>query len=208
MPASASSRPVIAAAAHVRVRHPQIGDLPATVEAVDDGTLDLVLAVPDGRVRRLQGAEVGIELLTGRGIQRFLGVLELVPGQAERLQVRLAGESERIQRRGWARVDAVVPVAVHAVDEDLGGETTTLNVSGGGMLITDRWRLPLGLDVRFALEVAAGEPRLQGLGRVVREAAADKKGILIADLSREDEERMVRFVRQRELLELRTRRDT
>lgn len=205
MSAPAPPRLALAASTHVRISHAQIGELPATVEACEEGTLALVLAVPDSRIRRLHGAEVGVEVMSARGIQRLLGVLELRGDGADRLIVRLLGRSERIQRRGWARVDVVVPVSVHGIDEALGGETTTLNVSGGGMLIRDRWRLPLGLDVRFELEVEPDEPRLKGLGRVVREAAADQKGITIADLSREDEERLVRFVRRREVLALRTK---
>jgi hypothetical protein len=92
---------------------------------------------------------------------------------------------------------------VRAIDEAIGGETTTYNVSGGGILIGDPWGLPIGTDVRIELEVQAGAPRVRALGRVVREPSPDRKGVRIDDLSRDDEARLVRFVRERERAALR-----
>lgn len=203
--------PAVAAASvspgtHVSLRLPHIGVLPATVEAVEGGTLTLVLAVVEPRVARLAGAEVGVEVTSGRGIQRHSGTLALVPGRKELLRVTLAGESERIQRRDWARVEAVVPVRVEAVEEKLGGETATRNVSGGGLLVIDPWHMPLGLDVRVELEVEPGASPVRLLGRVVREDGTDLKGIRIVDMARDDEERLIRFVRARELAALRMAR--
>jgi c-di-GMP-binding flagellar brake protein YcgR len=196
--------PVLPAGAHVSLHLPHVGALPARVEAAEPGVLVVVLAVKDARVVRLDGAEVSVEATTGRGIQRFAGTLQLTDGSSEVLRILLLGEAERIQRREWARIEAVVAVSVLGIDEEVGGETHTLNVSGGGILITDLWSLPLGLDVRIELEVEPGAPRVRALGRVVREPSPDRKGVRIDDLSREDEERLVRFVRERERAALRT----
>jgi len=190
---------------HVHVRLPHVGALPATVEGCAGGVVTAVLAVPDARVQRLAGAEVTVEWTTGRGIQRLLGKLELVPNRADLLRIAVHGDVERIQRRDWARVDAVVPVRVRGIDENVGGDTSTLNISGGGVLITDPWNLPLGLDVRIEIEAEPGKT-IRALGRVVREAAKDKKGIRIDDIGRDDEERLVRLVRDRERAALRTAR--
>ena len=65
--------------------------------------------------------------------------------------------------------------------------------------------MPLGTDVRLEIEVPGGES-IRGLGRVVREAAEDEKGIRIDDMGREDEERLMRYVRERERAELRMAR--
>jgi hypothetical protein len=201
--AASAAAPAVSPGTHVSVRLPRVGALPATVEASADGTVVLVLAVAEPRVRRLAGAEVSVEVKTGRGIQRFGGTLSLHPDRPELLRVSVAGEAERIQRRDYARVDAVVPVRVRAIAEPLGGETSTLNVSANGLLVVDPWRMPLGLDVRVELEVEPGAPPVHALGRVVREAATDKKGIRIDDIARDDEERLCRFVRARELASLR-----
>jgi c-di-GMP-binding flagellar brake protein YcgR len=182
----------------VTVRLPHVGALPATVDASGTGVLVLVLAVPDARVLRLVGGEADVECTTARGIQRFSGTL-LPDSRADLLRVALAGDCERIQRREWVRVDAVVPVHVKVLDEPaLGGDTVTLNLSGGGVLLRDPWHLPLGLDVRLALVLPESEAPVGALGRVVREVAADQKGVRIDDMGRDDEERLVRFVRERE----------
>lgn len=205
MAAIASSTPSIPAGEHVQVSLPHIGLLPATVETTEPGAVVLVLAVGDARVKRLGGAEVAVEHATGRGINRFNGTLELNDSRPEQLRVVLSGDSERIQRREWARVEATLPVSVKGIDEPVGGETVTLNISGGGVLVKDPWKMPLGTDVRVELEVEPGV-RIQALGRVVREPAPDQKGIRIDSIGREDSERLVRLVRERELAALRMSR--
>jgi hypothetical protein len=205
MAAIASSTPSIPAGEHVQVSLPHIGLLPATVETTEPGAVVLVLAVDDARVKRMGGAEVAVEHATGRGINRFIGTLELDDSRPEQLRVVLSGDSERIQRREWARVEATLQVSVKGIDEPVGGETVTLNISGGGILVKDPWKMPLGIDVRVALEVEPGVT-IQALGRVVREPAPDQKGIRIDSIGREDSERLVRLVRERELAALRMSR--
>lgn len=205
MAAIASSTPSIPAGEHVQVSLPHIGLLPATVETTEPGAVVVVLAISDNRVQRLAGAEVAIEYATGRGINRFNGTLELDAGRPELLRVVLSGDSERIQRREWARVEATLPIAVKGIDEPVGGETVTLNISGGGVLVKDPWNMPLGIDVRIELEVEPGA-KIQALGRVVREPARDQKGIRIDSIGREDSERLVKLVRDRELAALRMSR--
>jgi c-di-GMP-binding flagellar brake protein YcgR len=204
--AATMSSPSIPAGEHVQVNLPHIGHLPATVESTEPGAVVLVLAVGDTRVKRLAGAEVAVEHATGRGINRFAGTLQLDDRRPEQLRIVLSGDSERIQRREWARVEATLPITVKGIDEPLGGDTVTLNISGGGVLVKDPWRMPLGIDVRIELEVEAGNT-IQALGRVVREPAADQKGIRIDSIARDDSERLVRLVRERELAALRMSRN-
>jgi c-di-GMP-binding flagellar brake protein YcgR len=203
MAAAPVASPPIPAGTHVSLRLPHVGALPAIVDAVEPGALVVALTVSDNRVERLAGQEAAIEATTARGIQRFTGTLQRAAGGPDVFRIALEGEAERIQRRDWARVDAVVPITVRAIDADLGGATHSLNMSAGGMLIADLWELPLGTDVRVELEGQAGEPPIRALGRVVRDAAPGQKGIRIDDIGREDEERLVRLVRERERAALR-----
>ena len=76
---------------------PHVGLLPATVSSVEAGAIVLVLAVKDNRVQRLAGQEVAVEHKTGRGIQRYGGILQIDSGDT--LRVIMQGEAERIQRR-------------------------------------------------------------------------------------------------------------
>lgn len=199
--------PTISVGEHVQVMLPHIGRLPATVEGAEPGALVLVLAVDDLRVARLAGAEVSVEHATGRGIHRYAGTLEVDGDRPENLRVLLEGDAERIQRREWARIDAVLPIRVCAIDEPVGGDTHTLNISGGGVLVRDPWTMPLGIDVRIELQAEAGTEPIRALGRVVRAPAPDQRGIRIESIAREDSERLVRLVRERELAELRMARN-
>jgi hypothetical protein len=204
--AVSSETPSIPAGEHVQVSLPHIGLLPATVEATEPGAVVVVLAVGDARVKRLAGAEVAVEHATGRGINRFGGTLELDDSRPEQLRVVLQGGSERIQRREWARVEATLPISVKGIGEPVGGDTVTLNISGGGVLVKDPWKMPLGIDVRIELEVEPGAAPIKALGRVVREPAPDQRGIRIDSIARDDSERLVRLVRERELAALRMAR--
>jgi hypothetical protein len=196
--------PSIPSGEHVQLNLPHVGLLPATVVTVEPGAIVLVLAVKDSRVNRLAGNEVAVEYKTGRGIQRFGGILQIESG--EQLRVVMQGEAERIQRREWARVEAILPINVKGIDEPVGGDTQTLNISGGGVLVKDLWNMPLGIDVRIELQAEAGAAPIRALGRVVRVAGTEEKGVRIDSISREDEERLVRLVRERELAALRMSR--
>lgn len=196
MPAPAAIKPPpLAAGQHVIVRTIHIGMIPGTVDAVGDGTVTVVLTVRDERFQRLIGHEIAVELTSGRGIYRHGGKLKA--DRQGTLSIELSGEVERIQRREFVRVDAHVTVAVQGIDEPLGGETSTLDVSGGGVRISDPWGLPLGLDVRVELSLPGGEA-VRALGRIVRVAAEGEKGISFEDLARADEDRLIRFIRERE----------
>jgi PilZ domain-containing protein len=74
------------------------------------------------------------------------------------------------------------------------------------VLIKDLWNLPLGIDVRIELQAEPGAAPIRALGRVVRVAGSEEKGVRIDSISREDEERLVRLVRERELAALRMSR--
>jgi hypothetical protein len=191
----------------VSVLLPHVGGLPATVEAVQGGSVRLVLAVPDDRVKRLGGLEVSVERTTGRGIQRFSGTLAVAGEKGELLTVAVKGDAERVQRRSFVRVPAVVPIRIISLEKGVSaGETVTVNVSGSGVLIKDKWRLPLGVDVRLELEIEPGGQPIRALGRVVRYASDEEKGIRIEDIARGDEDRLIRFIRERERAELRMAR--
>jgi len=191
----------------VQVRLPYVGALPATVEASGAGVITVALAVPDPRITRLGGAEVAVECTTQRGIQRYGGTLVL-RDRADVFDIAVSGDGERIQRREWARVGAVVPARVTPVGDPsiAGGETSTLNLSGGGVLLRDPWRLPLGLDVRLELVIDPAQAPIRALGRVVRDAGPELRGVRFDDIESQDSERLMRFVRERERAELRISR--
>jgi hypothetical protein len=205
--AATVSTPLLEPGEQVSVVLPHVGGLPATVEALQGSSVKVVLAVPDERVKRLSGQLVAIEKTSDRGIQRYNGTLAVSGSKGELLTIALQGDAERVQRRSFVRVPAVVPVKVISLEKGVtAGDTTTINVSGSGVLIKDKWRLPLGIDVRLEIQIEPeGEP-LRALGRIVRYSSEEEKGIRIEDMARTDEDRLIKFIRERERAELRMAR--
>jgi hypothetical protein len=204
MTSMSASAPALAPGQHVIVRNVHVGMLPATVEKADAATVTVALAVKDERTTRLVGHEIAVELTSGRGIHRYTGTLS--GERSGSLTITLSGDVERIQRREFVRVAAHLDVSIRGVDEDVGGETTTLDVSGSGMRISDKFELPLGIDVRIELKLPDGPP-LSALGRVVRVGSEeDQKGIRFDSVSRADEDRLMRYIRDREVKALRASR--
>jgi PilZ domain-containing protein len=204
MSSISASAPTLAPGQHVIVRNVHVGILPATIEKADAATVTLALAVKDERMGRLVGHEMAVEITSGRGIHRYTGTLS--GERSGSLTIALSGDIERIQRREFVRVAAHLDVTIQGVDQDVGGETTTLDVSGSGMRIADKFELPLGIDVRIELKLPDGPP-LSALGRVVRVGSdEDQKGIRFDSVSRADEDRLMRYIRDREVKALRASR--
>jgi hypothetical protein len=197
---------------YVTVQLAQIGGLPAVVEAEDDAQVLLSLAtkVPAG-LERVLDRPVRIECISARGIQRVTGHAAWTPDEPEQLRITKE-EDDLIQRREAVRVQAVAPavVTVLALPPAGGGappaaplKTTSLNVSTTGVLV--RAELPLGARVRVELTLEAAEPPIALTGRIVREER-DEKGICIEDISRPDQNRLDRFITEKQRAELRMNR--
>jgi len=189
---------------HVTIRHVLLGLLPGTVERAGDGNVTVALTARDDRIARLIGHEIAVELLSGRGIYRHAG--KLTGERNGSLTVALSGDVERIQRREFVRVSAHLDVRVEGVDEEVGGDTRTLDISGAGIQIIDPWNLPLGLAVRIELKLPEGPP-LSTSGMVVRQGAEEnQKGIRLDGIPRAEEDRLMRYIREREVQALRAAR--
>jgi hypothetical protein len=188
-------------AQHVVLHLPgQDAGVPALVDAADEEALTLVLALsPAAGAGSRDGAAV-VEYTTPRGVHRVSGVLR--PGEApEVVRVDRHGPDDVVQRRDFARVDAAVPVSLTVSDPVRGAaHTTSLNVSAGGLLFCDPLGLPAGAVVEIEIGLAPGAAPVHARGRVVREAGEDAKGVRIDLIARDDRERLVRFVTERERL--------
>jgi hypothetical protein len=208
MAVSAPPPPALDAGKKVSIRLPFVGSVPGTVEAVRGDTVTVILAVREVRTKRVIGHEGAIEVTSPRGIQRWPARLDEVRDGGV-LVIRIIGELVKIQRREWARVPAALKVFVKVLDDPKlgGGDTMSLNLSGGGMLINDPWRLPVGVDLRLQIEVSEDEPPIRALARVVRDQPVGKKGIRFEDMSREDAERLMKLIRERERVALRITKD-
>ncbi|HEX8101129.1 MAG TPA: PilZ domain-containing protein [Solirubrobacteraceae bacterium] len=174
-------------------------ELSARVDAADDDEMTLVLAQPPEGVDRMRDRPAVIEYKTPRGVYRLSGEIAGTGDGPEVLRVRRDGHDDVIQRRDFVRVEASVPLRVTITDPVRGAaRTTTLDLSGGGLLVSDPIGIPPGTEVDIELTLVPGEPPIVAAGRVVREVAHDAKGVQIEHISRGDRERLVRFVTERE----------
>jgi PilZ domain len=197
---------------YVTVLLAQIGGLPAVVEAENDAEVLLSLAVqPPPGLARLLDRPVRIECVSARGIQRVTGRAAWSPDEPEQLRITREDE-DTIQRREAVRVQAVVPAVVTMLAPPPGAEgappaplsTTSLNLSTTGLLVRAA-ELPLGARVRVELELEPGEPALVVTGLIVREVR-DEKGICIEELARPDQNRLSRYITEKQRAELRMAR--
>jgi PilZ domain len=200
---------------YVTVLLAQIGGLPAVVESEDDTQVLLSFAtkVPAG-FERVLDRPVRIECISARGIQRVTGRAAWTPDAPEQLRITKE-DDDLIQRREAVRVQAVAPAVVTVLAMPPSGNgvppaappaplrTTSLNVSTTGVLV--RAELPMGTTVRVELELETGEPPLVVCGRIVREER-DEKGIHIDEISRLDQNRLSRFITEKQRAELRMNR--
>ena len=133
-----------------------------------------------------------LEYVSARG-------LVTVHGQAvlqERDLVRFSAveDPEVLQRRDYVRVEAPQVVTLTT---DLAGEplsTYTVDLSGGGMLLTAVEGLKPGMQVRFRMAVSDGEAPIEGSGRVVRVSDDGELALMFEQISRIERQRLIRFV--------------
>lgn len=180
-------------------------ELSARVDAADDDQLTLVLSTlpEDDSVGELRDHPAVIEYKTPRGVFRLYGAIDGRGDAPEVVRVRRDGNDDVIQRRDFVRVEAALPLKVRITGPIRGAAlTTTLDLSGNGLLVSDPVGLLPGTELDIELELAPGTPPIQAVGRVVREVGKDLKGVQIEHISRADRERLVRFVTERERLAL------
>ena len=156
----------------------------------------------------LANGSVAIQYVTRRGVCRIDGVAHRAKDEGA-IRVDHTGSVELIQRREFVRIDAMVPVTYQPMGS--GGwtaETTTINVSGGGFMISGREGLRMDEVCTFTLELdgerEAGE--LVCDGQVVRETPGGL-GISITLIDEEERERLIRWVFARERLSRQIVRD-
>jgi c-di-GMP-binding flagellar brake protein YcgR len=136
------------------------------------GRAQLRLETDDLRVLHLKDRAVYAEPTTSATRLRVQGMLEVLADPAPPAVCVLTpfDHPGALERRQWVRVPTVLPVRV---DESDGGDgdgdpirTTTVDVSGGGVMLRDGISAKVGAWVTLALELPSGpvEVRAEVLG--------------------------------------------
>ena len=180
-----------------RPGHLTVGDgttVPVNVSQGDEGILLVMLADPGEKLDE-QPSGLVLESITSRGLVRMKGTAKREQGGL--VSFRITGDPEVVQRRQFVRV--IAPQRV-TLDDACGSvsETSSLNISGGGMLVTGADSLDVDTEVIFSLFLSDHEPPVKGLGRVVRAADNKQRAIVFEDISRKDRERLIHFIFDRQ----------
>jgi PilZ domain len=174
---------------------------------------DLLLVILNGVDELVAGplTLLMLESAGARGIVRTPGAAELV--EANLLRFVLDDSVELVQRREFVRVIAAKRLVLEDEDGDVVTEGLTVDISGGGMLL----QLPRSADLpsedllffSLYLGLTDYDDQVNGTVRVVRKHDGNKVAVAFEHISHHDQERLVRFVFERQRVALRvTRGDT
>jgi c-di-GMP-binding flagellar brake protein YcgR len=170
----------------------------ARVDSLDADVAVLVLLTPPLRPP-VTGQPAEVEATSKRGIVRFDVTVKDVDGRGTVRVAARADGAATVQRRDFVRVDAVVPVIVRDGGPDgPAHEAMTLNVSGGGLLLSGVSSLQEGDSAFVAIDLEDGSAPVEALVTVVRVADRGTRAVRIASVSARDEQRLVRFAFARE----------
>jgi c-di-GMP-binding flagellar brake protein YcgR len=167
----------------------------ARVDSVSADEASLILLTPPMRPPAT-GQSCAVELTVDGGI---LTLATRVTDHDGRIAMRVAADSSgahapEVQRRDFVRVDASVAVVVRDGGPDgPGRDARSVNVSGGGLLLTGIGHLHAGDFAWVALDLNDGSMPIEALVTVVREDRSGTRAVRIASISARDEQRIVRF---------------
>ena len=154
-------------------------------------------------VSALAGGHVAIQYTNRRGVCRVDGAAGRPQG-VTLLRVEHTSEVQLIQRREFVRVDAILPVTYRPMGmTGWTAETTTINVSGGGFMISGRQALRMDQVMEFTITLDGDKEQgpLDVVGKVVREMPGGL-GIEITQIEERERERLIRWVFARERLSM------
>lgn len=190
-----------ARARHGSIDVPQVGSIPALVELDDAHATAVLLVHPLRALQDVVGTRVGIDLTTDRGLVHVdADVASLRDGDV--LELDVTGDRELIQRREYARVDAVLEVSVAPRGVASKRAAIAVNISGSGVVVSRLDELAPGEPVDLCLQLGPAEPPISISGRVVRECDQNLRAVHFESLHKADRERIVHFVFERQRLEL------
>jgi len=137
-------------------------------------------------------SDATLEYTSVRGVIRLHG--EAVFQDASLVRFRAEGDPEVIQRRQFVRVHASHEVTVDSPPLYAPRRTHTVDISGGGMLLTDAGHLRIGDMVRFEIRFGDDTPSAEGVARVVRIDAGGRRGLRFETIDEDDRQRLIRYV--------------
>jgi hypothetical protein len=178
----------------------------ASVERVSDEQLVLALYIDIENPPELpDGPEAMVRAAVPRGVYEMSGVARWYGVGVDLMRFEFSGEPRLVQRRNYARVGATLPVTVRRGAGGEPEETTSINISGSGVLLEGPEDLELENELWLAIQISEGEPPIEAKGLVLRITADGHKGIHITSISERDQDRLIALVFERQRLERQVR---
>jgi hypothetical protein len=154
----------------------------------------------------LEGSLAGLvlESVGGRGVVR-------TPGRAEQLESNLLRfvidtTPDLVQRREFVRVIAARRVVLEDREGDVIADALTADLSGGGMLVQmpRSYELPADGEVHFTIYLGFGDDddQVRGTASAIGKRPENQIAFGFTDISRQDRERLIRFVFDRQRVAL------
>ncbi|MFL5826452.1 MAG: PilZ domain-containing protein [Thermoleophilaceae bacterium] len=190
----------------VTLELPDHDPIQASVERLNDNSMVLALYIeiedppdlPEEPTAVLKAAVPrGVYEVQGRARWQGVGV--------DIVRFDFDTEPRLVQRRNYARVDAMLPATIQRAAGGELEETTTLNISGSGVLLAGPEDLREDDRLWLAIRIDEGEQPIEARGIVMRETGDGHKGVHIESMSERDQDRLIALVFERQRLERQVR---
>jgi c-di-GMP-binding flagellar brake protein YcgR len=188
---------------HVKLRLPGGEPLPAAVDEIDGTKITVALLLKAHQTLGLfTDRKATIEYADKKGLHKLVcTVLRALPG--DRLLLESEPAEDVIQRRDYFRVEAYAPLTITTREETPRTlETSSHDLSGGGMLIADPLQIPADTLLDIQIKVGAGEP-VRVVGRVIRNTGDKRTAVQILEIAPADRQELMRYTTERQRAALR-----
>jgi PilZ domain len=170
--------------------------LPARIAGHENGELLVLAMVPiDHKLSSDQMQLIVLEVSSGKGITRLGGTV--TAEDRELLRFRGLSPIDVVQRREYVRVQTSRQVLVTLGGSAATIETRSVDLSGGGMLLSGLEHVRVGERIGFRLltepEGASGS-QIIGTGKVVRSTPGGRCAIAFDSISEGDRRRLIKFL--------------
>ena len=133
-----------------------------------------------------------LEYTSVRGVVRLQGEARFEDRALVRF--RAEGEPEVVQRRAYVRVHTPQQVRVGAALARGARQAHTIDISGGGMLLSGVGELRHGDPIEFELRLGEDPAPVEGIARVVRIDPDGRRAVSFEQIVEVDRQRLIRFV--------------
>lgn len=178
--------------------------IPARVVEAQHGMLLVAIMVPIEPLSNAQLQALLIEFQGPNGRVHLTGTASIAsPTEPDVLRIEDPRAIDTVQEREYVRIRSSRPALVFGGPEMVQINSYTVDISGGGFLLSGAEMLSIGDRVHFQLELPEGELPITGSGKVVRLDPNGHRGIVFDDIKELDRRRLIRYIFDCQRVELR-----